>query len=126
MDEPHQRSRAERAGGPPVDPLTDEELDTLANAVVMRQVYIPTDNRTFEYSFGALIAMCKPEQIPSNAGLMWEYYDKAGPRAINGYPMFLSGNWLPIESIQPLIDKVRAKLTALGVKDANGSVDSGS
>ncbi len=39
---------------------------------------------------------------------VYEYYDKALPRGVNGYPCFASANFLSskqVEEIQPLIDQ---------------------
>ena len=44
------------------------------------------------------LALMDEQQVPlfmaEQPHLIYEYYDKAGPRAINGYPMFFSMQWL--------------------------------
>jgi len=56
------------------------------------------------------------EQLPPNTAEVFEYYDKAGPRSVNGMPVFMSMHILtkteaPI--LKDLIDKITAAKTAL-------------
>ncbi len=44
------------------------------------------------------LALMDEQQVPlfmaEQPHLIYEYYDKAGPRAVNGYPIFFSMQWL--------------------------------
>lgn len=47
----------------------------------------------------------KREEYFKNIGMVYEYMDKAGPRSVNGYPMFMSINVLSIEETKKFADK---------------------
>jgi hypothetical protein len=40
------------------------------------------------------LIFCKKEDIPEDIGAIYEYMDRAGPRSINGMPMFTSCKFL--------------------------------
>lgn len=61
--------------------------------------------------FGALKDYTQ-EQI-KDLGFIYEYYDKAGPRGINGYPMFMSCGFVSKDDanrIQNKVDQIRKAL----------------
>lgn len=44
------------------------------------------------------------EEYINNIGMVYEYYDKAGPRSINGYPIFMSMHILSKEDTKRFIE----------------------
>jgi len=44
------------------------------------------------------------EEYLKNIGMVYEYYDKAGPRSINGYPIFMSMKILSIDDTKKFRD----------------------
>jgi hypothetical protein len=58
--------------------FTDRHLSDRNDMRLLLSVFIPL-------GLGAL-----EDVDPKDVGLIYEYYDKAGPRSINGYPMFFS------------------------------------
>lgn len=45
------------------------------------------------------------EEFLKNIGMVYESYDQAGPRSINGYPIFMSFKIVSIEDTRKFIDK---------------------
>jgi hypothetical protein len=62
-------------------------------------------------AMGALSGV--PKEVALEIGTVWEYWDQAGPRGVNGYPMFTScrfmwkGDW----------ERAAAKIEQLVVKE---------
>lgn len=54
-----------------------------------------------------------------NIGMVYEYLDKAGPRSINGYPMFFSCHLLSVADSDKVISKYEAicKATDAALKE---------
>lgn|SRR5262245_12708907 len=82
-------------------PKTDDELKSLASAVYHGQVFTDRSIHPQDAYLVGSIFMALPfingadlEEIKRNAGLLYEDMSKAGPRSINGYPMFFSLQWL--------------------------------
>ena len=77
---------------------TDEELKRIAVDLYDGKIFSDRHFRSLEEThslislvflplvFGAL----KSKEQFADLGLVYEYFDKAGPRAMNGYPMFTS------------------------------------
>jgi len=73
-----------------------EELSQIARDIVKRQVF--TDRHVRSMDDLSLVFMVIPlgafkdcaKEYVEDVGMIFEYMDKAGPRSINGYPMFLS------------------------------------
>lgn len=80
---------------------TEEELKQIAIDLVEGKIFSILNLRSpndvtmvfLPIALGAFNE-CTKEQI-EDIGLIYEYLDKAGPRAINGYPSFMSFQYLP-------------------------------
>jgi len=57
--------------------------------------------------FMPLIFMDADKKWSNQVGLIYEYYDKALPRGINGMPMFMSMRVVPKEDMSALIEYVQ-------------------
>ena len=79
--------------------LSEQELSQLAKDIAMNLVFTSNHIRGYDVSstigmvfmpvlFGAFSDMT--EEARKDIGMLYEYYDKAGPRAVNGYPIFWS------------------------------------
>lgn len=97
----------------PLPPLTDAEVVELAREIVTNVVYVAPDKRAAECSFGMLFALMREDQIPPNLWLVYERWDKAGPRALNGYPIFTSCKFVAEESREALVAEVTRMEAAL-------------
>lgn len=77
---------------------SEEELKKLAQEIVDGKVFTDRDMRKGDQQGGFMLQMIfMPLALMENvgafvadAGLLYEYWDQAGPRSINGYPMFFS------------------------------------
>lgn len=99
----------------PIAPLTEEEIEDLANGIITNVVFF-SDPKDVQNAFMILLAFASEDQIPPNAVTMYENWSEAGPRSINGLPMFTSGKFFPRESWDALVDACDRKATALGLK----------
>lgn len=82
----------------PVPRLTDDELRKFIDDFVSNRIF--TSAHVSEGSQNLLSMIFMPiafgafkdqnEESVKNIGLIYEYYDKAGPRSVNGYPIFFS------------------------------------
>ena len=79
-------------------------------ATVMGMVFMPLALGAFapkkkkEFEVGALQ---EEEMELQDIGLFYEYWDKAGPRSINGYPIFWSCSVLNHEDTDYVLKKAR-------------------
>lgn len=75
------------------------KLNKLAKDIAMGKVFCscymhPSDQEHFlgmvfmPLMFGGLADM--PKEMIDDIGFVYEYFDKAGPRSVNGYPIFFS------------------------------------
>jgi len=82
---------------------SDKELKQVAMDLVDGKIF--TDRHFHQGEAARLaqmvfmpLALMDEQQVPlfmaEQPELIYEYYDKAGPRAINGYPIFFSMQWL--------------------------------
>lgn len=72
--------------------FTDRQIQQphMVTSVFMPLIFIEADKKWFD-------------QI----GLVYEYFDKAGPRAINGMPTFMSMRVVPKEDVPILLEYVK-------------------
>jgi hypothetical protein len=99
----------------PIPPLTDDEIDTLALQAVRGEVFFGLTEEDIRCSFMLILsAWCAEHELPPNVGLVYEEMSKrVSDRGINGRPFFGSMKWVAEESVEPLFDKIRAKLAAM-------------
>lgn len=92
--------------------LTKQELWDLAVGIVSGQVFTDRHIRPEDYE-RTVLAVFMPlvfadedmiTEIGKEASLLYEWMDKAGPRSMNGYPMFFSVHWLHQDQ-QPQLDE---------------------
>lgn len=94
--------------------MNDDQIKELARRIVQNEVYIPQSSEAIECSFGAMIALMDwSDWDPSKIGLIYEEMHKAGPMAVNGYPMFLSLRMVHADDTPLLFDHVTRMLAAL-------------
>lgn len=99
---------------PEIPRLTDDELTKLAGRIVRNEVFLGIDDQTVT-SFKMILALAGGLNY-AKVGAVWEEIDKAGPRAVNGMPAFMSiGGMVHIEDCNPLLKKCREMLRATGV-----------
>jgi hypothetical protein len=78
--------------------LSEEALRKLAQEIVEGKVFTDRDMRKADQMGGTMLGMIfmpvllmqSPGVYLADAGLLYEYWDQAGPRSINGYPIFFS------------------------------------
>lgn len=91
---------------------TEAELKKLAWDIHAGKVFTNRhiregDERLFPNIFMVTLFLDeKQKEDLADAGLFYEYYDQAGPRAINGYPMFMSLRSLCKEDTEKLFDYI--------------------
>lgn len=85
--------------------LLDKELPTL-----LPLVFLPI-------ALGALDGV--PEEVKDQMGILWQYLDKAGPRTVNGLPVFTEFNVLHKEDWFILSKMVREAV----LSEANTTLD---
>jgi hypothetical protein len=89
---------------------TDEQLKQLAKDIITGLVFtsnhLPQDDpRLLGIVFMPLVMMNDEQQkdfVAKNPGMVYEYLDKAGPREMNGYPMFMSFQFITIDEYEKL------------------------
>lgn len=77
---------------------SEEELKVIARDIVDGKIFSDRDLRKADVEGGTMIGMVfmvlflmpNPAAFIEDAGLLYEYWDQAGPRSINGYPCFFS------------------------------------
>lgn len=110
-----------------VESQPEKLINEVAKGIHARQIFtnfhIPEGSRSsmlgmifMPIVFGAFQDM--PEAEVDNIGMIFEYMDKAGPRSINGMPMFVSFGLLSKSDTKKVWDKVKkleeAEKAALG------------
>jgi hypothetical protein len=108
--------------------LSPEKLDEIAKDIALNKIFTSAHMRPNDWAttlglvfmplaLGAF-ASEKPKDFEVGAlkddgytlqdiGLFYEYWDKAGPRSINGYPIFFSCAVLNHEDTKYVLDKAR-------------------
>lgn len=87
--------------------MSDVQLKKLAIDISDGKVFTDTMIPPDQYQMVSIIFMPliflgkeKLEELANTCGLLYEYYDKAGPRSVNGFPIFFSFNSLNKEDIK--------------------------
>lgn len=95
--------------------MTSQALRMLAVDVVEGKVFgtwmLPDRERDMVPSIFVLLMFAGPGTFAEDTEHVYEYYDRAGPVSINGYPMFFSCHGLRRRDCEPLwaeIDRYRA------------------
>lgn len=103
---------------------TDEEIKKLAEDLVADRVFIsdfcrqPEDISLVFMVLGMLDQATIDRWKALDVSAFYEYYDKAGPRSINGYPCFSSAHPLIREDHQRLYEiakKIKAAIDGVEV-----------
>jgi hypothetical protein len=108
--------------------LTDEEVVTLARDLVKNLIFMSDQIRRPEdlsMVFPVLFMLDdvqRESMKEKDIGAFYEYNDKALPRGVNGYPMFMSVRWLTKEDYKRVRAEERRMRIALGeiVPDSAG------
>ena len=90
--------------------LTPDELTALARDVVIGKTYLSVgqEGDLLPMVFMPLVFMSAEDAaVLTDAGAIYEDMSKAGPRAINGYPMFTSCKILHEDDRLPLIEEMK-------------------
>lgn len=82
-------------------------LKELAKRVVMGDVFYSNIPEVIQTSFMVILALADPSQIPEDIGGMWEEYSKAGPRSMNGLPVFYSCHILTVDQSGELLGYIK-------------------
>lgn len=101
--------------------MSKDELNTLARDIATDKVFCSFFLRESEAKnllgrifmpvlFGALNDYSK--EVIEDIGFICEYYNKAGPRSINGYPMFMSCKFVSKADAKRIMTKVQ-KITKM-------------
>lgn len=95
--------------GPPQPDKSEAELRQLAMDMVEGKVFGDwqvDDDATVRMVFLPL-AFCGPKHLPRNIGGIYEYIDQSGPRSINGYPMFMTMQFMTDKDREVIIQMVK-------------------
>lgn len=94
--------------------LEAEEIKNLARRIVQNEIYIPHSEEAMECSFGAMLKLMDwTDYDTSKIGLIYEEIHKAGPMAVNGFPMFLSMRLIHCDDTPELFEHVTRMMEAL-------------
>jgi len=110
----------EMTGGNQYKPLTEEKVKELARDLYADKIFgswmLPESQMDMLFMvFMVLIFMDdiqKKKMKRDNTFFFYEYYDKAGPRGINGMPSFMSCHILSGDDVKRIITK-RNEIAAL-------------
>lgn len=110
----------EMTGGNQYKPLTDEQVKDLARDLYADKIFgswmLPESQMDMLFMvFMVLIFMDdiqKKKMKRDNTFFFYEYYDKAGPRSINGMPTFMSCHICSGDDVKRIITK-RNEIAAL-------------
>lgn len=101
-------------------PMTDKEVKQLAEDMFKGLVFTDRHIRVKEELlsvFMALVLMSEEqmEDIRKNPpGMIYEYMEKAGPRAINGNPTFLSFRMIGKDDAKKVLERYNKIIEAVG------------
>lgn len=100
---------------PPIEPLTHDEVVVIAREILTNVRWFGVIGEPEFEAFEMLIrfggGLC---MVPQNAFAMHAKIEDAGPRAVNGNPVFFGGTWFPRENRDELIDEYNKMRAALG------------
>lgn len=93
-----------------IEPMKKEDIKQLAND--MNKGLVFTDRHisglnSLPMVFMPLAIMSAKKEWIDQVGLIYEYLDKAGPRSINGMPMFMSMKIVPKADVKELYDYMK-------------------
>jgi hypothetical protein len=97
----------------PVPSVTDEQIQEIALGLHRRQIFCDRHissegwEETVARVFRLLGLAGFGNINPKTVGLVWERFDKAGPRSFGDFPQFLSHNLLNIEDAEKVLDLCR-------------------
>ena len=79
--------------------LTEPEMikfiDDFLNDLIFTSAHLPRDDEmSMNMVFMPFATLTNDSLVTKDLGIIWEYLSKAGPCAINGYPMFLSARFM--------------------------------
>ena len=112
----------------PIPPKTEDELKQLVRDLVSGKVFVNSmipegEARTLGMVF-MVISLGGLEGIDtSTIGQIYEYYHKAGPGSINGFPMFYSAQLINVEDwakVMSMANAIEAATTAVLKGNAQG------
>ena len=92
------------------------ELDALATQIVRGEVHIATEGEALDKSFGHIFALLETpptERQLATIGAVYERLSKASPVGINGYPFFLSCQFVHVKDLKKLQKLCERKERAL-------------
>lgn len=93
------------------------EIDELAARVVRREVYLAhVASNGFQHSFGWLFMLMKEPPRQSELETIAACYEEMGkalPRGVNGYPMFTSCQFVHVNDMEQLHERILRKEQAL-------------
>jgi hypothetical protein len=111
----------EMTGGNQYTPLSDESVKQLAGDLYSDKIFgswmLPDDQ--IESMFMVFMALIFVDDITKkqwkrdNTYFFYEYYDKAGPRSINGMPVFMSFHILSGDDVKRILLKREAIAKAI-------------
>lgn len=122
MTKPAKRTALETFAAKGVPKMTDEEVTTLARDLVQNRVFMSDQIRRPEdfMMVFPVLAMLSDEQRENlrkdDIGAVYEYNDRALPRSVNGYPMFMSARMLSTVDYKRVRAEERRMRIALGEK----------
>jgi hypothetical protein len=109
-----------------VQRMTESQLNDLSLELVRGRVFlcVSWDDEAMRNAFGLVSALLveavvnemgttRAVQAFNAVGACWERFERASPRSIDGFPLFMSINLLHINDLPRLHDKVEELNTAL-------------
>lgn len=91
--------------------MTEEEMGKLARDMAMEKVFtnlhVPEEDSGMLKSIFMVAALGGLADVDAKQiGMIYEYLDRAGPRSVNGYPIFMSLRMVHREQVGPLMERV--------------------
>lgn len=86
---------------------TDKELKQLAKQIINNEIYWAWNKEMIDMSFMCILALADPEQLPKDIGSVYAPWANAGPRSINGYPMFFEAAFLTVEETKTVAQYIK-------------------
>lgn len=95
-------------------PKTDDEIKQLAFDTMGQKIFWATmipkeDNRMIHSVFMVLAFMDNESLKPLQDihAIPYEYFAKAGDRSVNGFPMFMSAQYVSLEDYRRMVEKLK-------------------